>query len=412
MLNIFAKRKLEKERQKLQEELTRLVPTKGVGWFDNYELVLINLREKFPNQITDVRALCCVVAYGISDLMSLPENIIDESKTIDLVHYIKQHSLPEETAQWAIICWADVLSQLPRSKRYEMAPEIKKREEAQRQAKAEREVRERQAEAEREEIRRQNAIEAKERPHLVACWRAAFASETAAIERAATVVQQEAIKVATIAGRAEADQLIASNYSWGWQERHTFTVYEKGGFSDSESMKLSKARDEKEKREKAGERKAAIERLVENKIRQDKNAGDIRPVVDDEIWRRIKATPDRAALHTKLEQAWQDKLQQDKIDAEQKRVEDEKKRVEDGRKRVLQQEQQKIKDQEVARQRVIDAEYNRKKMEREAAEKKLAKIRDYRKQFPLRCAGVSDDEVWKQINASLADESDGYSAFE
>lgn len=126
MLNIFAKNKLEKDRLKLQEELTRIAPVKNAFWFNQYEVILKELREKFPNQITDIRALCCVAAHGIDGLMSLPEDVTGGSKIAGLLQFIQKHSLPEETAKWAVQCWANALSPLPLSKRHEILNEIKK----------------------------------------------------------------------------------------------------------------------------------------------------------------------------------------------------------------------------------------------------------------------------------------------
>ncbi len=168
MFNVFAKRKLEKERLQLQQELTKMVTSKDSHWFSHYEIVLGELRGKFPDQIPNVRALCCVVAGGIAGLMALPENIADESKTAGLMQFIAKHSIPDETARWALHCWATALSALTRAQRQALVNEIKALDARARQVEADRKqqqaaIQERarqqaEQEAAKAEVRRMEAV--------------------------------------------------------------------------------------------------------------------------------------------------------------------------------------------------------------------------------------------------------------
>lgn len=383
MFNSIAKRQLEKE-------VIQLVQSKGAAWCCQSQAVQAELLKNHPKQQIKVDALYHVVMVaGLAYLMSLPDPTTDEAAHLRVVQRVQGYGTNAEDAQWAVQCWAAAIAALPYQQRVETLNQIKAQFELQRQAKVAEEER-RKIEAtnaalrewqtmeearrrreeqesqrkEQERFARDVAVsqeatrlraaiaeeaEKKRRQPLIECWRLAFPREASAIQEAADLVAQSQV-------RAEAARLQAKDEDG--DEDFGGRVMTLG--------RITKA--EEQERARVAERVKVAERA--------KVAEMSATPIENEIWRRISTAPDQGAMQRTLEAAGQAEAKRRRVEAERCRVEAEHNR------------------------KVAEETQKRRQAQEERAQKQ-ASIQSWRQQFPLQCAGIDDEEVWKQIPASL-----------
>lgn len=353
MFDNLAKRQLEKEVAKLARE-------KDASWFNDYQLVLAELKQSFPRQDSNVKALCCVVAHGIAELMALPEMISNELDIAGAVHSVQEHSFDEKTARWAVRCWANALSPLPHAKRAAMAAEIaevKKQEEADRQAAvAEEERRRAQEEQRRAEERRQRAESEREkgamkrRQKLVPRWRQAFPEQARGIFDAEVCRRIEAAPDLA-ALKVEIDEILRVKQEQRRAEKERCLI-----------------QDERDKAE--TERRQKLICSWRQAFPQE-----ARGIPDAEAWGRIETAPDLlAALQAEIDEALRVKKKREQIEA---------------KRAVVAQRERRLLEQAKS-ERAAAAQKESQRLEQAKKEKNKHLIACWRLTFPTQCAAIKE----------------------
>lgn len=329
-------------RRRLERDLMQLVQKKGAAWCFQSELVRAELLQKQPNQFPDVLLLCHFVTT--SDFTSLFSN----PTVMPPAGYLGQtKGKVRNNALWVWKCWMEAVLSLPNSQRMEIVNQFEAQAEAYRQAteaKAEQlrvETAKQIADKKRRTAEKQAKVEAYEQREREEAWAAAVEvkQRQPEIDRWRLAFPRETAAIEDAADlAAQAKRRAQGSKSSSQDSNSEYGWLGQGILGGS-----------------------AKDREIEENEKRDR-IRNLAPNVNAEILRRIKTAPDQKALQQKLEEAYQVERERRHIEAQHKRAEKE-------------------------RQAELQAE-----------EKKQAQVQDWRQRFPLQCAGLSDEEVLRQIS--------------